>query len=354
MSKGNPIDRIPSSVIDELSNQINIPGNHRYPIDESIGYNELRSAIANWYLRRYGLSLDSNDEIAVLLGSKEGILYFLLSKINKGDYVIITDPCYPTYPFLIKLVGGIPYELNISNTNNYLPEFENIPLHILKKTKAFILNYPNNPTGAVASHEFYADLIKFGIKHNIAIVNDNPYIEFVDDKKSKISILELDMAKEVCIELNSFSKIFNMAGWRLGMAVGNRKIISEMVKIKQMVDAGAFLPLQKAAIKALDAGDDYIEELTKKYIYRKNFAVNKLNMMGWDCSFQKGTFYIWLPCRDTNSSIDYSNYLKVNAHILINPGLKYGTSGEGYVRVSLAVTDDDLHEFLLRLANIYR
>lgn len=354
MLQGNPIDLIPSEVILELRRQIEIPSNHRYPLNESEGYIGLREQIAQWYDRKYNVRLNPSNEVGVLLGSKEGILYFLLSHVSKGDYVIITNPCYQTYKFLISYVGAIPFELNIGIDNNFLPDFESVPKAVLNKTKAIIINYPNNPTCAVATKLFFDKLIKFAIVNNLKVINDNPYLEYVMNPDDKLSILESEEAKSVCIELNSFSKTFCMAGWRLGMVVGNEQIISKMIQLKKMVDAGQFLALQKAAIIALrEENDIYIENLTKKFAIRKREAIEELTKLGWDYRFQKGTYYIWMPCRGTGNSIEYCNFLKERANILVTSGLKYGTNGEGYIRMSLALKDEDFQEVLFRLNKIY-
>ena len=354
MLQGNPIDLIPNDVIIELRKQIEIPSNNRYPLNESEGYLGLREQISQWYDRKYNVKLNPENEVGVLLGSKEGILYFLLSHVSKGDYVIITNPCYQTYKFLISYVGAIPIELNIGIENNFLPDIESVPKAILAKTKAVIINYPNNPTCAVATKYFFDKLIKFAIANNLKIINDNPYLEYVVDKSEKLSILESEEAKEVCVELNSFSKTFCMAGWRLGMIVGNEEIISKMVQLKKMVDAGPFLALQKSAIVALQKENDiYIENLTNKFATRKRNAIEEFTRLGWNYKFQKGTYYIWMPCRDTISSIEYCNFLKEQANILVTPGLKYGTNGEGYIRMSLALEEEDFQDVLFRFNKIY-
>jgi LL-diaminopimelate aminotransferase len=354
MSKGNPIDFIQESILKELNKQIMIPTNHRYPLNESEGYTELRKEISNWYYRRYNVKIDPTNEAAVLLGSKEGILYFLLSFISKGDCVVITNPSYPTYKYLINYVGAIPFELKINTENNFLPDLESIPKSILTKTKAIIINYPNNPTCAVASKGFFTELVQFAVNNNIKVVNDNPYIEFVTNQENRMSILESEGAKNVCIELNSFSKIFNMAGWRLGMVVGNEEIISKMIQLKKMVDAGAFLALQKASIIALNKDNDVnVDNLVKKFAIHKKNATEELIRLGWNYNFQEGTYYIWLPCREIISSVEYCEFLKEQANILVTPGLKYGSNGEGYVRMSLAISEEDLQEVLFRLQRIY-
>lgn len=354
MLQGNPIDLIPNNVIIELRKQIEAPSNHRYPLNESEGYMGLREQVSQWYNRKYKVALNPVNEVGILIGSKEGILYFLLSQVSKGDYVLITNPCYQTYKFLIEYIGAVPLELNIGIENNFLPDFENVPESILSKTKAIIINYPNNPTCAVASKDFFNKLIDFAIFHNIKIVNDNPYLEYVTQLSDKLSILESKRAKEVCIELNSFSKTFCMAGWRLGMIAGNKEIIFKMMQIKKMVDAGPFLALQKAAICALDEDCDiYIENLTKKFALRKKMAIEEFIKLGWNYEFQKGTYYVWLPCRDTHSSIEYCHFLEKEANILATPGLKYGTNGEGFIRMSLAIEEEDFQDVLHRFNKLY-
>ena len=355
LSQGNPIDTIPENVIEELGKQILIPNNHRYPQNESEGYNELRKEVYKWYQRRYAVNLDSINNVGILIGSKEGILYFLLSQVDIGDYVIITNPCYQTYKYLINLVGGIPYELNINIQNSFLPDLENVPEEILRKAKAIIINYPNNPTCAVATKCFFDSLVRFAINYDIKIVNDNPYSEFIIDTKNKLSLLNSIGADKVGIELNSFSKTFNMAGWRLGMVIGNESIISKMVKIKQMVDAGPFLALQKAALIALNEKNDfYVDNMAKKFATRKQRATEELAKLGWDHKFQQGTYYLWLLCRDTSDSVVYSEFLKKRANLHVTPGTKYGTNGEGYIRISLALTDEEFEETLFRLNQIYK
>lgn len=355
LRQGNPIDLLPQNVLSELKKQIDFPTNHRYPINESEGYQGLREQISKWYYRRYNVSLNPISDIGILLGAKEGILYFLLSNVSRNDYVIITNPCYQTYKFLISYVGAIPYEINIGKENNYMPDFEMIPKSIIKKTKAIIVNYPNNPTCALANQEFFDYLISFAIKNNIKVVNDNPYLEYIPCSENKLSILNSKNANSVCVEFNSFSKTFNMAGWRLGMIMGNENIISKMVQLKKMVDAGPFLALQKAAIKALDEKNDiYIQDITNRFAIRKEKAINTFKELGWTEEFQKGTYYIWLPCRNTKNSQDYCKMLEQKAGLLVTPGTKYGSNGEGYVRLSLALTENDFQEVLHRIKKIYK
>jgi LL-diaminopimelate aminotransferase len=353
MSKGNPLSGIPSAVLDELSIQLKNIDIHKYPVDELKGMFEVREAISEWYLRKYKVQIDPNDEVILLSGSKEGIHHLALSHLEKGDIVLLTDPCYPVYVKGIKRAGATPFFLPINHDNNFLPDLSKIPEEIIKKTKLIILNYPNNPTGAVATDAFYERALRFAIDNNIIIISDHVYSEFDYKNIEKLSILSLKGAKEVCIELNSFSKTFNMAGWRIGMAVGNKEILKKISNSKSTMDAGIFMPLQLAAIKALSIEEDkFIEKNYQIYLERRKIAIHTFKELGWNCEFQEGTFYIWLPCKWEMTSEEFCDYILEKAKINVIPGSFYGEEGKGFVRISLSTSSEEFNECIKRFKKV--
>ncbi|MEI7674035.1 MAG: aminotransferase class I/II-fold pyridoxal phosphate-dependent enzyme, partial [Deltaproteobacteria bacterium] len=243
---GDPVDPTPDSIIDELCRTARDPENHRYPTDEEKGMFAFRQEVARWYETRYGVTLDPATEILGLIGSKEGCHHFVMARVNPGDIVLMTDPGYPAYRASILMGEGIPYNVPIRSENDYLPIFEEIPADIRKRATAMFLNYPNNPTGACATREFFDRLVAFAKTNDIAICYDNPYSEVVFEGQERLSFLSAKGAKEVGVELNSLSKPYNMTGWRIGMALGNPELIAAISKVKENTDSGIFNAIQYA------------------------------------------------------------------------------------------------------------
>jgi len=345
---GDPVEPTPDSIIDELCLRARDPGNHRYPTDEEKGMLAFRQEVARWYDVRFEVALDPASEILGLIGSKEGCHHFILGCINPGDIVLMTDPGYPAYRASILMAGGEPYNVPILAGNRYLPILEDIPTDVAKKARGMFLNYPNNPTGACATREFFDRLTDFARQFDIAVCYDNPYGEILFDGQERLSFLMAEGAKEVGVELNSLSKLFNMTGWRIGMAVGNPDIIAAMSKVKENTDSGIFNPIQYAGIHALKKEPQNIDNMLQIYGRRRKMVIETLSRIGMNFDPPKGTFYLWVPVPRGMTSIEFTNLLFDKAAIVVAAGTAYGQYGEGYIRISLTVTDNRLREAMER------
>ncbi len=346
---GDPVEPTPELVVEELSRAARDPANHRYPTDEEKGMLAFRQAVARWYQRRYGVEVDPATEVIALIGSKEGCHHFVLARVNPGDVVLMTDPGYPAYRASILIGGGEPVSVPIQAEHGYLPQLRDIPTGVARKASAIFLNYPNNPTGATATRQFLQELVEFARSFDIAVCYDNPYSEIVFDGEPRLSFLSVPGAKEVGIELNSLSKPFNMTGWRLGMALGNRDLIAGISQVKENTDSGVFNAIQYAGIAALERCESNIEAMLSIYRRRRELVLGTLRSLGFDFTPARGTFYLWVPTPRGMSSVDFATFLFERAHVVVAAGAAYGTYGEGYVRFSLTVPDHRLHEAMERV-----
>jgi LL-diaminopimelate aminotransferase len=346
---GDPVEPTPDSIVDELCQTAKNTENHRYPTDEEKGMFAFRQEVSRWYQTRYGVSLDAATEVLGLIGSKEGCHHFVLARINPGDIVLMTDPGYPAYRSSILMSGGEPFNVPILAENHYLPVFEDIPTEIAKKARGMFLNYPNNPTGACATKDFFNRLVDFSRQFDIAVCYDNPYSEILFDGQERLSFLMAEGAKEVGIELNSLSKPFNMCGWRIGMAAGNPDLIAAMSKVKENTDSGIFNPIQYAGIHALRHEEKAIDRMLQVYTTRREMVLKSLAKIGIVFDPPKGTFYLWVPVPKGMTSLEFTTLLFDKAAIVVAAGTAYGQYGEGYVRISLTVPDNRLAEALMRI-----
>jgi len=350
---GDPVEPTPGSIIEELCRTAHDPENHRYPTDEEKGMLAFRREVARWYETRYGVTLDPATEILGLIGSKEGCHHFVMARVNPGDVVLMTDPGYPAYRASILMGGGIPYNVPILPENGFLPVFEGIPEEIVEKATAMFLNYPNNPTGACATREFFDRLVAFAKKNTIAVCYDNPYSEVVFDGQERLSFLAADGAKEVGIELNSLSKPYNMTGWRIGMALGNQELIAAISKVKENTDSGIFNAIQFAGIQALRNETANIEKMLAIYARRREKILGTLKRIGIAFNPPKGTFYLWVPTPKGMGSLEFTNLLFEKAAVVVAAGTAYGQYGEGFIRISLTVPDARLDEALARIEKAF-
>ena len=346
---GDPVEPTPDAIIDELCLRAREPENHRYPTDEEKGMLAFRQEVARWYRERYGVALNPADEVLGLIGSKEGCHHFVLARVNPGDVMLMTDPGYPAYRSSILMGGGIPYNMPILAKNNYLPVFEDIPSDIVAKATAMFLNYPNNPTGACATREFFDRTVAFAKAHDIAVCYDNPYSEILFDGQERLSFLMAEGAKEVGVELNSLSKPYNMTGWRIGMAAGNPDLIAAMSKVKENTDSGIFNPIQYAAIHALKQESKNISKMLRIYTGRRARVLATLKNIGIKFDQPKGTFYLWVPVPAGMTSLEFTNRLFEKTAVVVASGNAYGQYGEGYIRISLTVPDNRLEEAMQRI-----
>ncbi len=345
---GDPDIPTPPHIIDKLCETAKDPANHRYP--ESEGLPELHQAIADWYERRFNVVLDPATEVLPLIGSKEGIGHIAFCFIDPGDIALVPDPAYPVYAIGTQLAGGRPYYLPLLEKNGFLPDLKDIKDYILKSTKILWLNYPNNPTGAVADLAFFQQAAEFARLHNILICHDGPYSEVSFDDYQPVSFLQADGAKDVAIEFHSLSKTFNMTGWRIGMAVGNAEAIKALRTLKSNLDSGIPQAIQYMAIEALNGPQDSVAEHNVIYQRRRDLIVDMLNRIGLKVTPPKASLYIWAKVPEGYSSVDFTADLLDQVGVAVTPGLGYGASGEGYVRLSLTIPDASLVKGLSKLS----
>ena len=346
---GDPVEPTPDPVIEELGRTARDPANHRYPTDEEKGMLVFRQAVAKWYAERYGVTVDPATEVLALIGSKEGCHHFVLARVNPGETVLMTDPGYPAYRASILMAGGEPVNVPIRAENGYLPRLADIPSDVARRATAMFLNYPNNPTGATATPAFLRELVEFARQYDVAICYDNPYIEVVMDGEKPLSFLSVPGAKDVGVELNSLSKPFNMTGWRLGMALGNKDLIAAISQVKENTDSGVFNAIQLAGITALTRCAENIGHMLGIYAERRALVLETLAQAGIRFQPGRGTFYLWVPTPTGMSSIEFATLLFEKAHIVVAAGTAYGQYGEGFVRFSLTVPDERLREAMARL-----
>jgi len=347
---GDPDQPTPNNIIEKLRESVKDPKTHDYP--PYAGTAEFRQAVALWYKKRFGVDLDPDNEVMALIGSKEGIAHIFLAFIDPGDFSLIPDPAYPVYKTGTLFANGFPYIMPLLEENGFLPDLEEIDEEIAQKAKIMFINYPNNPTGAVADKNFFEKVVKFAKKYDILVCHDFAYSEMTYDGYKANSFLEVDGAKEVGIEFHSLSKTYNMTGWRLGFAVGNEEAISALSIIKTNIDSGVFKAIQQAGIEALTGPQDNIEKMNKIYTGRRNVVINGLNKFGWNLQPTKATFYIWIPTFNKMKSVDFANLLLEKAGIIVTPGIGYGEYGEGYIRIALTVEEKRLEEAIERLKNL--
>ena len=344
---GDPDMPTPQHLIDSLREASLDAANHRYP--ETKGLSELREAIVRWYERRFGVSLDPQREVLPLIGSKEGTGHIALCFIDPGDVALVPDPGYPVYAVGTMFAGGEAYYLPLREENGFLPDLEAVPAEVLRKAKALWLNYPNNPTGAVADLAFFERAAAFAREHGLAVLHDGPYSEVAFDGYRPPSFLEAEGAREVGIEFHSLSKSYNMTGWRIGMAVGNAEIIDALMRVKSNLDSGIPQAIQRMAIAALEGPQECIEEHNLVYQRRRDRLVTALRGLGLRVSPPKASLYVWARVPEGTTSVQYATQLLDEAGVVVTPGTGYGPSGEGYVRLSLTLPDERLEEGVRRL-----
>ncbi len=345
---GSPDLNPPFSVVEAIKNAMELPTAHQYQSYQGIP--ELREGIANFYKTNFNVSLNPANEILPLMGSKEGIMHISMAFLNSGDQVLIPNPGYPTYESVTRLLEAEPVFYALRQETNWLPNFAEIEKLDLSKVKIMWVNYPHMPTGAVASKEDFKQLIAFGKKHQILIVNDNPYSFVLND--NPISILETEGAKEVAIELNSLSKTFNMAGWRVGMVVGDAEIIKTILEVKSNMDSGMFFGIQKGAVEALKLSEDWFVQ--QNDIYKKRQAAVREIFDALGCTYNKnyGGLFVWAKLPEGKNATAFTDKLLYENDVFITPGNIFGSHGEGYIRASLCVSETILQEVLNRISTI--
>ena len=342
---GSPDLLPPKSSIKSMTNALNQENAHKY--QSYNGIKKYRDEISNFYNSYFDVQLDSEHEILPLIGSKEGIFHISMSILEKNDKVLVPNPGYPTYSSISNLLGNEIIYYDLTEKNNWLPNIEEINNLDLSDVKIMWINYPHMPTGSNATISFFEELINFAKTNNILLINDNPYSFILND--NPISLMNVNGAKEVCIELNSLSKSFNMAGWRLGFAVGNKSFISNILKVKSNIDSGMFYPLQIGAISALNQSKEWFTSLNNIYSERRLLVWDLADKLG--CTYSKNTsgMFVWAKINQEINSIDYINNLLTKYGIFVAPGSIFGSNGEGYIRLSLCSSKKNIIKAIERL-----
>ena len=335
---GSPDLMPPISAIKNLKSGLSVKNAHKY--QSYNGIDRIRLETSRFYKSHYGVDLNYKTDILPLIGSKEGIFHISMAFLSKNDKVLIPNPGYPAYSSITKLIGNSVVYYNLSEKNNWLPEIDELKKHNLSEVKLMWINYPHMPSGSLASISYLKKLVDFAASNNILLVNDNPY-SFILNKKP-ISIMNVEGAMEYCIELNSLSKSFNMAGWRIGFAVGNKEYISNILKVKSNIDSGMFLPLQLGAVSALSESKEWFKLLNREYQKRRELVwilADKLN-----CKFSKNTagMFVWAKISSTNNSKKFVDELLNEKDIFVAPGVIFGSNGKGYIRISLCNTIENI------------
>jgi len=344
---GDPVEPTPPHIVETLREAVKDPENHRYP--SYYGLQAFREAIASWYGKRFGVELDPDTEVLPLIGSKEGIAHIPLALLDSGTYSLVPDPAYPVYSTGTILANGESHFMPLVRENDFLPDLSMVGSDIVRKAKVLFLNYPNNPTGAIAPEDFLIDCVEFARKNGIAVCYDNPYSEITFDGYVAPSFLQTPGAKEVGVEFHSLSKTYNMTGWRIGWVVGNSGIIDALGKVKTNVDSGIFNAIQYAGITALAGSQDCVKEMCKIYERRRDLVIETLSGVGIEAVKPKAAIYVWAMVPGGYSSAEFATHVLEKAGVVVSPGNAYGPSGEGYIRISLSVKDNRLKEALERI-----
>jgi len=347
---GDPDIPTPTAVVEKLLESASRPVNHRYP--SSSGMAEFREAVAAWYQSRFNVKLDSATEVVSLIGSKEGIGNMAVAFVDPGDVVLVASPCYPVYHIGTAFNGGKSYFLPLKKENHFLPDLEAIPADVAQQAKLLWINYPNNPTAAVADRDFYRRVVDFADRYNVIVCHDAAYTEMGFDGYRPMSFLEVDGARDVGIEFHSLSKTFNMTGWRIGMAVGNAELVGGLAQAKSNLDSGIFQAVQEAGIEALKLGDAIVAPSRKTYQERRDILVDGLRAVGLECDKPRATFYVWVACPRGLSSADFTAKLLDEAGVVTTPGNGFGDAGEGYVRFTVCVDKERLREVAERIRQV--
>jgi LL-diaminopimelate aminotransferase len=342
---GDPDSPTPRYIVEALQEAAEDPTTHHYP--SYYGMPALREAIAEWMRDRFGVELDPDTEVQPLIGSKEGIAHLPVAVLDPDDEVLVPDPGYPVFGIGTILAGGVPVALPLTADRRFLPDLSSAP--VSAATKLMWLNYPSNPTSAVAELDFFEDAVAFAREHDVLIAHDAAYSELTYDGFVAPSVLQAPGAKDVAVEFASLSKTYNMTGWRVGWVAGNADVVRALATVKTNIDSGIFDAIQRAAIVALTGPQDMVEELRAVYQKRRDLVVGTLNTLGWDLEPPRGSIYVWVPTKDGMPSAEFCELLLERARVVLSPGSGYGSGGEGYARISLTVPDDRLAEAMDRI-----
>ncbi|MFN3406817.1 MAG: LL-diaminopimelate aminotransferase [Caldimicrobium sp.] len=346
---GDPDIPTPQEIVEVAKRALEKAEYHRYPLNPGSLF--FRKACADYIKRRFGVDLDPEREVLALIGSKEGIAHFPFAFINPGDIVLCPDPAYPVYHLGALFTDGEPYYMPLTWENDFLPDLGKIPEEVLRRAKIIWLNYPNNPTGAEATREFYKEVVKLAKKYDFIVASDAAYVELYYEEPP-LSILEVEGAKEVAIEFHSHSKTFCMTGWRIGFAVGKAELVQALAKVKNNMDSGVFTALQEAGAYALNNFEKIVPPLRKTFKERRDYLSAALRELGYELKIPKATFYLWVKVPKGYTSSEFCKRVLQELAIVITPGNGFGSAGEGYFRIALTVEIDRLKEAVKRLASL--
>jgi len=344
---GDPDQPTPEHIVRELIRAAGDPANHQYP--SSAGMPAFRRAVADWYRRRFGVALDPANEVVALIGSKEGIAHISWCYLNPGDTVLVPDPGYPVYAGGAILAGAEPYYMPLRAETGFLPVLADIPTEVARKARLMFINYPNNPTGAVAGEEFFREVVAFAREFNILVCHDAAYTEIAYEGYRPPSFLAVPGAREVGIEFGSLSKPFNMTGWRIGWAVGCGEVVEALGRLKSNLDSGQFQAVQYAAIAGLNGPYEVVEQVNRVYRLRRDLLVDAFNGLGWRLEKPRATFYVWAPVPAGYTDASFAELMLEKAGVVITPGSGYGAAGAGYFRMSLTLPTERLREAVDRI-----
>lgn len=350
LGQGNPDLPTPQHIIEEMQLQAANPQHHKYPPFQ--GRRELKQAIAHWYKTEFDVNLDPEEEVAILFGSKTGLVEICQIMMNPGDVALVPDPGYPDYWSGVEIVGGRMAMMPLRQQNNFLPDYSEIAAVDLERAKLMFLNYPNNPTAVNAPVEFFEETIQFARKHEIVVCHDFAYGAISYDNKKPVSFMQVPGAKEVGVEFYTLSKTYNMAGWRVGAMVGNRQLVKLMNELQDHYFVSLFGAVQMAAVRAMTDSQQCVRDLVNVYEKRRNTLFDGLARIGWNAQPSQGSFFAWLPVPSGFTSASFADHLLEKAHIAVAPGVGFGPTGEGFVRIALLSTDDRLQEAVERIEKL--
>ena len=345
---GDPDLPTPGHILERLKAGVDDPANHRYSFTE--GLRELREAIARWYDRRFGVTLDAQREVLPLLGSKEGIAHLPLALANPGDAVLVPDPCYPPYRSGTILAGADVVPMPLLEEHAFFPDLGGISQRAVRRARLMFLNYPNNPTAAVAGSAQFEEAIAMAKEYGLVVAHDAAYSEIAFDGARPASFLQSPDAKSVGVEFHSLSKTYNMTGWRIGWACGNARLIAALCQLKTNIDSGIFQPIQWAGIAALEGDQEPLQRTLATYQERRDLLIDGLAKVGWPVTKPRASLYIWTRVPTKESSIAFAARLLEQSHVVLTPGVGFGPSGEGYIRISLTIPTERLREAVARLS----
>jgi len=344
---GDPDLPTPAPIIERLKQAAADPRNHQYPSYE--GLLTFRQAVADWYRRRFNVSLDPASEVLTLIGSKEGIGHIPMAFVDPGDVVLVPSPGYPVYPVATAFAGGVAHTMPLLKQNGFLPDLTAVPHDVARRAKLMFINSPNNPTSVVAGLEYFRKVVAFAREHNIIVCHDAAYSEIFYDGRRPHSFLEAEGAKDVGIEFHSLSKTYNMTGWRLGFAVGHKQVLNGLLKIKSNLDSGVFQAVQEAGIAALQLEDGVTDGLRQTYQERRDVLVPGLKQIGLDVDSPPAAFYVWVGVPKGYTSASFTAHLLEKAGIVTTPGNGFGAPGEGYIRMTVCTKKERLAEAVERI-----